>query len=268
MPTEPLDAFHWCQGPGPSHLRWPVLSDRRGFPLPLGKTVGLSHIPQRLGGEFDVQFRTGNPIVISTRISLDRWAVQGETMRDQIETMSVNRTHYRHRTGSEDSQTPARNSDPIAVESRSDLASRHGSIVRIPAAHSWFYRSDNPICTRTRTAGRAERRGTAPCPAGARPRRRTARHRPSARGRAGPRGRLRRRTARPDGSAFGQTPSRRNPDALRLARRRLGPAHQPTPPARCAVRNTPSDCWNTTRAYHGCVFAGITSSGRIWEADQ
>ena len=38
---------------------------------------------------------------------------------------------------------------PLAVESRRDLASCHGSIVRIAAAHSWSYRSDNPICTRT-----------------------------------------------------------------------------------------------------------------------
>ena len=56
---------------------------------------------------------------------------------------------YRHRAGAEDSQTPVRNSDPMAIDSRSDLASRHGSIVRIAARHSWSYRSDNPICTRT-----------------------------------------------------------------------------------------------------------------------
>ena len=37
----------------------------------------------------------------------------------------------------------------MAVESRPDLAPRHGSIVRIAGAHSGFYRSDNPICTRT-----------------------------------------------------------------------------------------------------------------------
>ena len=37
----------------------------------------------------------------------------------------------------------------MAIESRGDLASRHGSIGRIAVAHSWFYRSDNPICTRT-----------------------------------------------------------------------------------------------------------------------
>ena len=37
----------------------------------------------------------------------------------------------------------------MAVQPRRDLASRHGSIVRIAAAHSWSYRSDNPICTRT-----------------------------------------------------------------------------------------------------------------------
>ena len=38
----------------------------------------------------------------------------------------------------------------MAVESRSDLASRHGRIGRIAGAHSGSYRSDNPICTRTR----------------------------------------------------------------------------------------------------------------------
>ena len=48
---------------------------------------------------------------------------------------------------------PDRNSahvEHLAVESRGDLASRHGSIGRIARAHSWSYRSDNPICTRTR----------------------------------------------------------------------------------------------------------------------
>ena len=30
MPTEPVEAFRRCQCPGPSHLRWPVLGDRRG----------------------------------------------------------------------------------------------------------------------------------------------------------------------------------------------------------------------------------------------
>ena len=38
----------------------------------------------------------------------------------------------------------------MAVESRGDLALRHGSIGRIAVAHSWSFRSDNPICTRTR----------------------------------------------------------------------------------------------------------------------
>ena len=57
--------------------------------------------------------------------------------------------HYRHRVGAEDSQTPVRNSDPMAVESRGDLASRHGSIGRIAVAHSWSFRSDNPICNTT-----------------------------------------------------------------------------------------------------------------------
>ena len=42
----------------------------------------------------------------------------------------------------------------MAVESRGDLASRHGSIVRIAVAHSGSYRSDNPICTGTPLNGR------------------------------------------------------------------------------------------------------------------
>ena len=37
----------------------------------------------------------------------------------------------------------------MAVESRGDLASRHGRIGRVAGAHSGSYRSDNPICTRT-----------------------------------------------------------------------------------------------------------------------
>ena len=37
----------------------------------------------------------------------------------------------------------------LAVESRGDLASRHGRIGRIAGAHSWSYRSNSPICTRT-----------------------------------------------------------------------------------------------------------------------
>ena len=45
-------------------------------------------------------------------------------------------SHNRHRTGAEDSQTPVRNPDHMAVESRRDLASRHGSIGHIAAAHS------------------------------------------------------------------------------------------------------------------------------------
>ena len=61
--------------------------------------------------------------------------------------------HYRHRTGAEDSQTPVRNSDPMAVD---------GLIPRSSGATSWqhrphrrgallSYRSDNPICARTGT---------------------------------------------------------------------------------------------------------------------
>ena len=45
----------------------------------------------------------------------------------------------------------------MAIDSRSDLASRHGSIVRSAAAHSWSYRSDNPVCTRTLSIRYTER---------------------------------------------------------------------------------------------------------------
>ena len=41
----------------------------------------------------------------------------------------------------------------MAIDSRSDLASRHGNIVRIAVAHSCSYRSANPICTRTPNLG-------------------------------------------------------------------------------------------------------------------
>ena len=77
-------------------------------------------------------------------------------MKGRLQPMLGFKTFYNARrviTGiglaSEDSQTPVRNSGPMASDSRSDLASRHGSIVRIALAHSWSYRSDNPICTRT-----------------------------------------------------------------------------------------------------------------------
>ena len=66
---------------------------------------------------------------------------------------------YWHRTGAEDSQTPVRNSDPMAVESHGDLASRHGSIGRIAGAHSGSYRSDNPVCTRTCWSKKGDRAG-------------------------------------------------------------------------------------------------------------
>ena len=55
----------------------------------------------------------------------------------------------------EDSQTPVLNSNHLTVESRRDLASCHGSIVRIAATHSWSYRSGNLICTRTGTRPRS-----------------------------------------------------------------------------------------------------------------
>ena len=57
-------------------------------------------------------------------------------------------------------------------------------------------------------------------------RRGATRHRSPARRRADPRRSLRRRPRTPDRGALRQTPSRRYPDPLRLARCRLGPAHE------------------------------------------
>ena len=107
-----------------------------------------------MNGEFN--FRGRNPVKIrccqylNNVVEQDHRRVKGR-LRSMLgfKTFYNARRHYRHRAGAEDSQTPVRNSDPMAVESHGDLASRHGSIVRIARAHSWSYRSDNPICTRT-----------------------------------------------------------------------------------------------------------------------
>ena len=45
---------------------------------------------------------------------------------------------HRGRAGAEDSQTPVRNSDLIAVESRGALALRHGRIAHAATVRSWF----------------------------------------------------------------------------------------------------------------------------------
>ena len=107
-----------------------------------------------MNGEFN--FRGRNPVKIrccqylNNVVEQDHRRVKGR-LRSMLgfKTFYNARRHYRHRAGAEDSQTPVRNSDPMAVESRGDLASRHGRIGRIAGAHSGSYRSDNPICTRT-----------------------------------------------------------------------------------------------------------------------
>ena len=112
---------------------------------------------RRMGMNGEFNFRGPNPVRIrccqylNNVVEQDHRRVKGR-LRPMLGFKTVLQCatrHYRHRTGAEDSQTPVRNSDHMAVESRGDLASRHGSIGRFAAAHSWSYRSDNPICTRT-----------------------------------------------------------------------------------------------------------------------
>ena len=108
-----------------------------------------------MNGEFN--FRGPNPVTIrccqylNNVVEQDHRRVEGALAPDVgiQDVLQCATRDYRHRTGPEDSQTPVRNSDPMAVESRGDLESRHGRIGRIAGAHSGSYRSDNPICTRT-----------------------------------------------------------------------------------------------------------------------
>ena len=108
-----------------------------------------------MNGEFN--FRGRNPVKIRCCQYLNNVVEQDHLPGERAIALDVGiqdvlqcaTCHYRHRAGAEDSQTPVRNSDPMAVESRGDLASRHDSTGRIARAHSWSYRSDNPICTRT-----------------------------------------------------------------------------------------------------------------------
>ena len=108
-----------------------------------------------MNGEFN--FRGRNPVTIRCCQYLNNVVEQDHRrMKRRLpldvgiqDVLQCATCHYRHRASAEDSQTPVRNSDHIAVESHGDLASRHGSIGRIAVAHSWSYRSGNPICTRT-----------------------------------------------------------------------------------------------------------------------
>ena len=111
---------------------------------------------RRMGMNGEFNFRGPNPVTIrccqylNNVVEQDHRRVKGRLRDVGIQDVLQCATRdYRHRTGPEDPQTPVRNSDPMAVESRGDLASCHGSIGRISGAHSGSYRSDNPICTRT-----------------------------------------------------------------------------------------------------------------------
>ena len=112
---------------------------------------------RRMGMNGEFNFRGRNPVKIRCCQYLNNVVEQDHRRGERAIALDVGiqdvlqcaTCHYRHRAGAEDSQTPVRNSDPMAVESRGDLASRHGSIGHFAAAHSWSYRSDNPICTRT-----------------------------------------------------------------------------------------------------------------------
>ena len=108
-----------------------------------------------MNGEFN--FRGRNPVRIRCCQYLNNVVEQDHRrVKGRLRPMLGFKTFYNARRviigielAQKDSQTPVRNSDHMAVESRGDLASRHGSIGRFAAAHSWSYRSDNPICTRT-----------------------------------------------------------------------------------------------------------------------
>ena len=88
---------------------------------------------QRLMGSIGTLM--GRDIRVPDYSTLSRRA-NGLSIAQAVRQAVCTARHYRHRTGAEYSQTPVRNSDPMAVESRGDLASRHGRIVRIAAVHS------------------------------------------------------------------------------------------------------------------------------------
>ena len=118
--------------------------DRSSDGLPVGSNIKDVMLPLIRYRHRPVQILEQHPGAGS---SLGEGAIATDTGVQNV--LQCATRHYRHRVGAEDSQTPVRNSDPMAVESRGDLASRHGSIGRIAVAHSWSFRSDNPICNTT-----------------------------------------------------------------------------------------------------------------------
>ena len=99
---------------------------------------------RRMGMNGEFNFRGRNPVTIrccqylNNVVEQDHRRGEGAIATDVgiQDILQCAKRDYWHRASAEDSQTPVRNSDPITVKSRSDLASRHGSIGRIAAAHS------------------------------------------------------------------------------------------------------------------------------------
>ena len=112
---------------------------------------------RRMGMNGEFNFRGRNPVQIRSSQYLNNVVEQDHRrVKGRLRPMLGFKTFYNARRvifgielAQKDSQTPVRNSDYMAVESCGDLASRHGGIGRIAAAHCRSYRSDIPICTRT-----------------------------------------------------------------------------------------------------------------------
>ncbi len=102
---------------------------------------------RRMGMNGEFNFRGRNPVKIRCCQYLNNVVEQDHRrVKGRLRPMLGFKTFYNARRviiGIElaqkiagPSQTPVRNSDPMAVESRCDLAARHGSIGRIAVAHS------------------------------------------------------------------------------------------------------------------------------------
>ena len=111
---------------------------------------------QRMGMNGEFHFRGPNPVTIrccqylNNVVEQDHHRVKGHLRRMLgFKTFLQCATrHYRHRAGPEDSQTPVRNSNPMAVESCGDLATswqhsphRRGALRVLSLRQSWLYQN-------------------------------------------------------------------------------------------------------------------------------
>ena len=108
---------------------------------------------RRMGMNGEFNFRGPNPVRIRCCQYLNNVVEQDHRrVKGRLRPMLGFKTFYNARRviiGIELAQKIHKrqfDADHMAVESRGDLASRHGSIGRFAAEHSWSYRSDNPIC--------------------------------------------------------------------------------------------------------------------------